>query len=291
LPEIITSNTEDHYTNPINEKNRLRTHRRYSNPDTKIYNDIIEVPDKNKIASILIKDDAKNKDLVISKSKISLKAKDNKNVEHNIKEPINKAKDKKRKDIQKNNIKETNTRKSEVDTNSVRSKPESGNSNIAKINGDHKTKSERSKVEDTNKKYANEKKINDNIKLKNNKVNNIKENIKNDIKKLIEEKIKDKEDIKERNYERNYERISKKSQSNNQTIEHKNLYIEKKTTERSNSPAITKRYNYWKNIVKKWHMPSADERKTIELEILKMRLQKEPKPNFNFVKLSKLTLD
>jgi len=53
-------------------------------------------------------------------------------------------------------------------------------------------------------------------------------------------------------------------------------------------PKKSKGYEYWENIVKKWHIPTKDEWKVIELEIIKMKQQKDSKCRFNFVKLSEL---
>ena len=47
---------------------------------------------------------------------------------------------------------------------------------------------------------------------------------------------------------------------------------------------------YWDKMVKKRHIPTPDEWKIIELEILKMRERKNTRLKFHFVKLSEINL-
>jgi len=48
-------------------------------------------------------------------------------------------------------------------------------------------------------------------------------------------------------------------------------------------------YSYWKNIVKKNHIPREDQWKIIEHKIMMMRQQKEVRKRFRLIKLSELT--
>ena len=50
----------------------------------------------------------------------------------------------------------------------------------------------------------------------------------------------------------------------------------------------SKGYIYWKNIVKPDFKPKRSEWKTIETDIMKMRLQKEARVKFHFIKLNEL---
>eukprot|EP00826_Nyctotherus_ovalis_P031218 TRINITY_DN24915_c0_g2_i1.p1 TRINITY_DN24915_c0_g2~~TRINITY_DN24915_c0_g2_i1.p1 ORF type:complete len:153 (-),score=18.18 TRINITY_DN24915_c0_g2_i1:81-539(-) len=64
---------------------------------------------------------------------------------------------------------------------------------------------------------------------------------------------------------------------------------EVKPNRRYQLPAIKSRgYIYWKNIVRRDHVPNKDQWKVIEREIMLMRRQKERKKSFNLVKLSEL---
>ncbi len=49
-----------------------------------------------------------------------------------------------------------------------------------------------------------------------------------------------------------------------------------------------KRNQYWRKVVRKHFVPTKNENKRIELDILKMRQQKAPKKKFNFVHLNML---
>eukprot|EP00826_Nyctotherus_ovalis_P066156 TRINITY_DN9758_c0_g1_i17.p1 TRINITY_DN9758_c0_g1~~TRINITY_DN9758_c0_g1_i17.p1 ORF type:complete len:345 (-),score=75.90 TRINITY_DN9758_c0_g1_i17:210-1100(-) len=103
-----------------------------------------------------------------------------------------------------------------------------------------------------------------------------------------------------RNYmkdQRNARSEDKKTQNSHRAIEHKITQPlpkykkagRNKASERyDSSQTKTKGYEYWRKVVRRWHVPAKDEWKIIELEILKMKLQKDPKPKFNFIKLNKL---
>lgn len=104
---------------------------------------------------------------------------------------------------------------------------------------------------------------------------------------------KEHEEEKDGERGRNTGSLKKKGQETYQTVECNRLGViageNRRSMERiGGSPGKSRGYEYWKSIVRKWHVPTADERKMIELDILKMRFQKEPKRKFNFVQLSKL---
>jgi hypothetical protein len=297
LPELTKNNIDDHYTKPINKKIISDTHDnielykrakildKEENAVTSIkhasqYKD--SPNDKVNRNELHTEDNAKSEEIVTLKSRVYLKAKNNKSTTQNTKELLSEGKAKKSNILQHNKdvkqFSKVNEKKIEVDVSSIESKSEFDNSSIS---------NENSKVKNINKKTKVSVSRSNSIKVNTVKDNNIKRSTKNNIKTFTEEKMKheeEKEDIRERNHKR----IIKKSQSNHQTIEHKELYIEHKTIERSDSPAKSKGYEYWKNTVRKWYVPNIDERKMIELEILKMKLQREPKRKFNLVKLSKL---
>ena len=77
-------------------------------------------------------------------------------------------------------------------------------------------------------------------------------------------------------------------QNDYRTIEHKIPNVKRNMNDFDITRVKNRGYQYWKNVVRRWHIPIKDEWKIIELEILKMRLQKDSKHRFNLIHISKL---